>query len=89
MDHQLYQRPREKLHDKGPRALSIVELIQIILGSGSAKVSVAKIARHVEKLFVEDKITYEALTSISGMGEAKACQILAALELSRRVAPGG
>jgi DNA repair protein RadC len=89
MEYELYQRPREKLRIKGAEALSIAELLQIILGSGSSKISGAKIARLIEKLFVENRVNYETLICTEGVGEAKACQILATIELSRRVGPGG
>lgn len=89
MDYEHYQRPREKLQIKGVTALSFVELLQIILGSGSAKASGAKIARIVEKLLQEDKVTYDTLISTEGVGEAKACQILAVLEIARRFSSSG
>jgi len=84
MERILYQRPREKLRSIGPSELSIAELFQVILGAGSPKISGAKIARLVEELYMKDAITYQALISIGGIGEAKACQILAALELAMR-----
>lgn len=89
MEYERYQRPREKLRTHGVEALSIAELFQVILGSGSSRISGAKIARLVDKLFVDDTLSYETLVSIEGVGEAKACQILAAIELSRRVVPSG
>lgn len=89
MEYELYQRPREKLLTKGVGSLSVAELFQIILGSGSSKISGAKIARHVEKLFIEDAISYKTLVSTKGVGDAKACQILATLELSKRMISSG
>lgn len=85
MDQFLYQRPREKLHEKGANFLTMVELIQTILGSGSAKTSVAKLARQLEKLFLRGALTYNDLIAVGGIGHAKACQLLAAIELGRRL----
>ncbi|MFZ2126631.1 MAG: UPF0758 domain-containing protein [Candidatus Microsaccharimonas sp.] len=87
MEFVLYQRPREKLQSKGVKALSVVELLQVILGSGSPDASGAKIARLIEKLMIDNDVTYETLLSIRGVGNAKTCQILAAFELSKRMMP--
>ena len=79
-----YERPREKLHSRGAASLSLVELLQIIIGSGGARLSGAKLAREIALLFDAKNISYLSLRAIPGVGEAKACQIIAALELSRR-----
>ncbi len=84
MEEIAYQRPREKLQNKGVGALSVVELLQVIIGAGSSKISGAKIARSIERLFIEGDITFKKLADLPGVGTAKACQVLAALELSWR-----
>lgn len=81
-----YTRPREKLRDAGVKALTNVELLQVIIGSGSQKVSAARIAKNIGQLLDTDiqKVTYEELTRLPGMGHAKTCQVIAAIELGRR-----
>ncbi|WP_456485546.1 RadC family protein [Hydrogenimonas sp.] len=85
---QLYEkdRPREKLKSKGPAALKNHELIAVLLGSGTKEWDVIKLSKSVEKVLQSDfeNLALEKLTSIHGLGPAKAMQILAAIELSRR-----
>ncbi|WP_300365255.1 DNA repair protein RadC [Hydrogenimonas sp.] len=85
---ELYEkdRPREKLKAKGPAALKNYELIAVLLGSGTKGQDVIRLARAVEKLLEADfeGLTLDRLTSVHGLGPAKAMQILAAIELSRR-----
>lgn len=85
MEYIRYERPREKLRNRGAAALSLIELLQLIIGSGNAKTPGAKLAREVEQLLVQEDLTYTALIAVEGLGVAKVCQILAALELSRRL----
>lgn len=80
----VYERPREKLQNRGVESLSLAELLQLIIGSGASKQPGAKLARLVEKLLSEGKGTYDTLMAIPGMGTAKTCQVLAALEMARR-----
>lgn len=79
-------RPREKLLTRGPDCLSDAELLVILLGSGTRGKNVFAVAHTVlRQLEGTGKLPdAEALTAISGIGTAKACQILAALEFSRR-----
>lgn len=81
-----FSRPREKLKEKGPQALSDTELIAIILGSGNKDQDVMNIASKVSRMLAADKgrITFETLSTIEGIGLAKASQILAGFELARR-----
>jgi DNA repair protein RadC len=84
MEFLQYQRPREKLRSKGVQSLSMVELFQIVVGPGSPNASGATIARRVEELCMSEAVSYEELVAVQGVGDAKACQILATLELSSR-----
>jgi len=82
-------RPREKLLLKGTSALSDAELIAILLGSGTAKLSAVDVAKkvlaHVENnLDSLAKLSVKELMKAKGVGEAKAITIVAALELGRR-----
>lgn len=85
------ERPREKLLYSGKESLSNAELLAILLRTGTREKSVLELANEVISLS-EDGIvnlcecTPEELTRIRGMGEAKICQVLAAVELGRRVA---
>jgi len=82
--------PREKLLQKGVHALSDAELLSIILGSGSRMESVVELAQRVlssvnNNINQLEKIPIKQLISdFSGIGEAKAVNIIAALELGRR-----
>jgi DNA repair protein RadC len=84
-------RPREKLLSQGPSKLTNSELIAILLRVGSTKdtaVSLAqKILKHDERGLKNllDKGP-EFLCSFHGVSDAKAAQLLAAVELGKRVA---
>jgi len=79
-------RPREKLRTKGPQALSDVELLAVLLGSGSHRASVLDVSAKILRTFEGrlEQANLEGLQSIRGVGRAKACQIAAAFELARR-----
>ncbi|MDI6719131.1 MAG: DNA repair protein RadC [Methanomicrobiales archaeon] len=81
-----HDRPREKLAAKGAAALSDMELVAIIIGSGTRKRGVFEIAREIQRRLANglDAGLYEDLRKIEGVGSAKASQIAAAIELSRR-----
>ncbi len=79
-------RPREKLMAKGAGALSDVELLAVLLGSGTRKWGVLALASRVLRA-VDGRLneaTVEQLEAIPGIGCAKACQITAAVEFVRR-----
>jgi DNA repair protein RadC len=81
-----YDRPREKLQKKGAAALTNAELLQILIGSGTAQASVTRIARKVLKQLVKygNAISHELLLEVTGLGPARASQIVAAFELASR-----
>jgi len=82
----LADRPREKLQRKGPAALSDFELLEILIGNGTAGADVGFIARHIQKLMRGDRraLSFDNLTGIKGVNIAGASKILAALELAQR-----
>ncbi len=84
MEQLIYERPREKLQYRGTAFLTEAELIQVILGSGTARVSVASLSRKVAKIIKREGLHYTDLKAVNGMGHVKACQVLAALELGQR-----
>jgi DNA repair protein RadC len=82
-------RPRERLQRCGAQALSNSELLAILLRTGTAAESAVHVAQRVLK---ETKglrqlagVSVEELTKIRGIGPAKAIQILAGIELGRRL----
>ncbi len=85
-------RPREKLSLYGPKKLGDQELIALLLGSGTPRQPVLKLAAQVLEVLDarQDALTLGDLATIDGIGPAKATLILAALELARRrVRPAG
>jgi len=78
--------PREKLKAKGPQALSDLELLQALIGSGNKQTDVAEIARKVNKILRTRRlnIAYDQLETVLGMGDAKICEFLASIELAKR-----
>lgn len=85
---ELYEgdRPREKLLSRGAEALKDHELMAVLLGRGVRGKDVLRLSKELVELLREgvDDLEIDKLSSIHGVGEAKAAQILAALELSRR-----
>ena len=81
-----HSRPREKLREKGASALTDEELVAAILGRGVKGLDVVAMSKSVAKLIREHKenLSVDHLTSVPGMGLAKAAQILSAFELARR-----
>lgn len=81
-----HARPREKLREKGSKALTDEELVAAILGMGTAGVDVRTMAKQVVGLIRERKegLLLDHLLEVPGMGLAKAAQILSAFELARR-----
>ncbi len=83
------ERPRERLVKFGEQALSAQELLQLILGRGVAGESVAVTAQKLLAQFGSlqklAEASIEELSSIKGIGLAKATQIKAAFEIGRRV----
>lgn len=84
------ERPRERLRDFGAGALSNAELFAILLRTGSMgenvlALSTRLLAKH-EGLNGVARLSFAELCDVHGMGEAKASQLCAALELGRRLA---
>src|SRR5665648_260940 len=80
-----HDRPREMLLKKGPNALKDKELLAILLGTGTKGNNVFQVASTIlaYDTNIEDMSITE-LSSIKGVGPAKACIISAAFELARR-----
>jgi len=79
-------RPRERLARKGVAALSDVELLSLMLGSGGAGRGVGRLALELLTLLDggSDAPEPDVMASIKGIGPARAAVVAAALEFSRR-----
>lgn len=88
-DLPLSERPRERLLENGPQALSTAELLAILLRSGSQQENVLQLANRIlaqfDGLHGLGQATAAELMQLRGLGAAKATQLLAALELGQRV----
>jgi len=84
----LGDRPRERLLSKGAAALSDVELIAILLNTGSHGTSAVELARlllrQTGSILALGKCSAAKLKAYPGMGPAKVARLLAACELGRR-----
>lgn len=90
-DWPVRERPRERLYEAGPHALSSRELLGILIGSGTEARSAVDVAgallqasdgslRRLAMLSLAD------IRKVPGIGPAVAARVMAALELGRRMA---
>ena len=89
----LGERPQERLLTKGPQALSDAELLAIVLRSGTRGLDVLSLSheilsgigslRGLLRMRVEDLRTYP------GVGDVKALQLQAMIEIARRILSNG
>lgn len=82
-------RPYERLINNGVKSLSNEELLSILIKSGtkhiSAKVVASNVLAKIKDIQELGKINMETLLNINGIGKSKACNILAAIELGKRI----
>lgn len=85
----LEERPREKMMQNGASSLSDAELLAIIIRTGTSKLNAIELSQAIinkaDNIRYLQDLTYEELQSINGIGQAKAVQIKAALELANRI----
>ena len=84
------ERPREKLAATGAAALTNVELIAILLRTGTARKNAIETARELLQeaggtLTETSRMTVEQMCRIEGIGAGKAVALAAALELGKRL----
>ncbi|EOR25491.1 hypothetical protein A499_05011 [Niallia nealsonii AAU1] len=83
------ERPRERFIKQGPESLANHELIALLIQTGSKNESVLTLANklliHFDGLRLLKDASLDELKAIKGIGTAKAIQLMAAIELGRRV----
>lgn len=82
------ERPRERLSRYGAESLSNAELLSVILGTGTKKENILTLSSRIIKecggLNGLLNASYDDYIKLSGIGNAKACQLIALGELSKR-----
>lgn len=81
--------PRERLQKVGPRGLELEDLLALVLVSGSRRESVFDLSRRLldevgPRALASPRAVEEAMR-LGGLGPGKASQLVAALELGRRL----
>lgn len=82
------ERPREKLMRYGPDKLTDYELLSIILRTGKKGLSVLEVSKKFFKEFEREeilKLRYSDIFKFPGIGSVKACEIIAVIELGKRL----
>jgi DNA repair protein RadC len=90
-DQPLSERPRERLAERGPDALTHAELIAILLRTGLKGANAVEIGRQLLKKFGDSlqalaQASVDDLRSIKGIGRDKAVTLVAAFALARAMA---
>ena len=85
----ILERPCERLINNGSESLSNEELMAIIFKTGTKDLSAKELSLNVLKkldniTYLND-INYNYLTKIKGIGKMKACALLSAIELGKRI----
>ena len=83
------EKPRERFIKYGKKNISTDELIEIVLKSGTKKVGLKEISHNilssVNNISELKNMEINTLMNIEGMSKIKAIELLAAIELGRRV----
>lgn len=91
-------RPRERLLNHGPQALSVTELLALLLDTGHPRAGASALdlagqllahlrqRHHTGALAAISTASLEEIRDVPGIGPAKAARLLAAVELGRRLA---
>ena len=84
------ERPRERLFTHGPGALTVIELLAIVIGTGTRSRDVLVVARSLLTMAGGSaralaRRPASELAQVGGVGRAKAARVAAALELGRRL----
>lgn len=84
----LKERPRERLIEVGESNLTDKELLSIILKTGTKEKNVSDLALDILKKYSLKELqntSMEDLKKVKGIGEVKAIEILATIELGKRI----
>lgn len=88
-DMAAHDRPRERMRQVGAGAVSTAELLAIVLRTGSGGENVLRLAERLLSEFGSlpglSRASVTELMNVKGVGEAKASEVKAALELGRRL----
>ncbi|QQR77765.1 MAG: DNA repair protein RadC [Candidatus Moraniibacteriota bacterium] len=82
-----HEQPREKLIERGVGNLRDSELMAILLGTGITGKNVVRVSEEILARYPKKKLLaldYGKLSEVKGIGQAKACLLLAAFELTKR-----
>lgn len=84
------ERPQEKLLYRGVSSLSNSELLALVIRTGTSSKSSIQLAEDVLSYAFNNigslgRAEVQELTNIDGIGEAKACSIVASMELAKRM----
>ena len=83
------EKPRERLVNKGKENLSNEELLSIILKTGTKNISVKEVSYELLNLVKDIRnlkdVSINTLTNIKGIGRVKAIELLATIELGKRI----
>ena len=89
----LGERPQERLQLKGPAALSDAELLAVLLRSGTRGCDVLSLSHEILKeggsLRGLLRMSVEDLQTYPGIGQVKALQLQAMIEIARRILSNG
>ena len=82
-------RPSEKLQIYGVEALSDAELISILIGSGTSKLTAVDVAQNILDKFdcnlnTLGKARFDEINDVEGVGISTTCKVIAAVELGKR-----
>ena len=82
----LLERPRERLAKFGSEALSDQELLAIVLNTGTKGKSVSLLSREILRMLDHAKTipSIDDLGTLSGLGFARACMVVAMLQFGKR-----
>lgn len=83
------EKPREKLYSFGPSSLTDYELLAVLLRTGTKNKSVLDVSIELLKSITSinelQNITIEELINIKGIGKVKAIELMATIELGKRI----
>ncbi|MDR2821941.1 MAG: DNA repair protein RadC [Acholeplasmatales bacterium] len=89
MRYEKLDTPRKRLIEYGSESLSLKDLVAILFSSGSKSISVYELSEKVVELLEKEEdfinLNYERLIKIKGISTSKACQLVSAIELAKRI----